>query len=170
MSDYLIQRHDLCMTDPAPFNQHWEARIAVPVSSIDIGKALQPCGSALRAGDLVNITSFTRRDWLVMTEVASFRVASNASKVVVVQVGNTVAVPEHDVNRAENETVRLAIVQVGAAYIVQDEKGNDLETFVDMAQAETFKQREERRVRPVVPSASEPASVAASGRGRRRAA
>lgn len=148
MSDYRIQRQDLCMSDAAPFNQHWEARMAQPIAKTDMEAALQPCVQSLRAGDLINVTAYSKPDWRVMTEVASFRVVSVAQKIRLIQIGETVTIPSEVLDVAERENVRLRVVQIGSVFIVEDEKGNQIENFVDREQAEVFKRREEGRPRP----------------------
>jgi len=154
MTEYLIQRHNICMSDPSPFNQHWEARVSVPLAGLDVAAALQPCASVLKSGDLINIAAFTQSDWQVLTEVAAFRVTSVHGRVKVLPVGDIARVPEEDISIAESATVRLHITQNGSAFTVEDESGNHLETFIDAQQAAEFIAREERRVRPADPTAA----------------
>lgn len=156
MSNYVIQRHCLCMSDPAPFNQHWEARVVADLSKIDVGAALQPCITSLKAGDQLSITAFTKNDWRVISQVATFRVVSVAQTVRVVLIGAITDIPAQDLERFEIENLRLKIVQRGSSFVVCDEQDNEIEAFSDLEQAETFKRREEGRPVPVIKKAEPP--------------
>lgn len=137
---YRINRNDLCMSDPMPFSQHWEARVTVPIDSIeDMGAALHPCISSLRPGDLVNVCSFEKHDWQRLKEVASFRVVSvDNVKVETVQITETIKVPARTANEEAAHQPVLRVVEVRGAFEVRDEKGNCLEAFVERDQAEAF--------------------------------
>ena len=140
MDNYRIARADMCMSDPMPFSQHWEARVTVPIDSIeDIGLALQAGFSSLRPGDLVNICSFDKLDWRHLVETASYRIAScDHGKIEAVQVSETVKVRAPKRNEIASDTVKLKVVTNGNSYEVRDQMGNSLEVFVTEQQAKDF--------------------------------
>lgn len=141
---YLIPRHDICMSDPMPFNQHWDARVPVPIADVgDVGKALHSAFASLRPGDRVDIASFADRAWTNAVEFATFRVTSLDDDVIkVIQIGDTVKVPKAKPASAKPADDQLEVVTVkGGAFEVRDGKGNTLETFVSRKQAEDFKRQ-----------------------------
>lgn len=140
MGFYPIPRSDMCMSDPMPFSQHWEARIPVPISSIDdMGRSLQAAYTSLKPSDLVHICSFERNDWTRLTEVASFRVVScDNGKIETVQVSDTVKVPARKVASNAEVAAEYEIIKMGHAFEVRDGHGSTLEVFVAHDQAATF--------------------------------
>lgn len=140
MALYLIPRSDMCMTDPMPFCQHWEARVSVPIASIDnVGAALRDAYDALKAGDLVNISAFEDKMWLKLTESAAFRVVSCIDKrVQVVQVSPTVIVRPGESKQDSPPEMELSVIKVRGAYEVRDPLNNTLDAFVDEEQAKSY--------------------------------
>jgi hypothetical protein len=143
-----IQRHNLCMSDAAPFNQHWEARLTGTLEGADVGAALQPCISSVKPGDLVNVTAYEDYTWSRMTEVQSFRVVAVSDKVEVLAVSKLFSVPADKPKVDEGTTpVKYDVVEENGSWVVKDHMGKDVESFTDKVQAEAFKIREEGRAK-----------------------
>ena len=140
MNFYRIPAHDICMGDPAPFGQRWEARVPLPLKDVgDIGKALHTRYGDFRPGDLVNVCAFDSLQWNHLLEVAAFRVASvDHNEVAVVAVGKPVAVPKPDPKVEADAASNLVIAQNKNAFEVRDERGNVIDVFVDRKQAVDF--------------------------------
>ena len=142
--DYRISRAEICMTDPAPFAQHFEARIAIPIADVsDMGIALNNAYSMIKPGDLINVCAYESRAWEAVTEVATFRVvATDKERLRLFQIGQTVKIPPAARVLPKPELTPLKVVKVGRSFEVRDGKGNIIEAFVDEKQAEAFKDRE----------------------------
>ena len=156
MGFYPIPRSDMCMSDPMPFSQHWDARVPVPISSIDdIGRSLQAAYTSLKPGDLVHMCSFERNDWTRLTEVASFRVVSCDNSVIeTVQVSDTIKVPAKRVESGAEIAAKYEIIKMGHAFEVRDGHGNTIEVFVAHDQAVAFIETMKNKSRPNAPSLS----------------
>lgn len=158
---YRIPRSDLCMSDAMPFSQHWEARVAVPISEIsDMGEALVAAYSSLRPGDLVNICSYTKNDWTRLAEVATYRIVKRDNmRVYAMQIGQTSKVSEDKVNEKIDDAIELEVVKVGNAFEVRDKKTTaTLDVFVSQEQADAYVKREEAK------------NVSPSGKAKKKAA
>lgn len=140
MTQYVIPRTDICMSDPMPFSQHWEVRIPVTIDMLgSLGAALQNSYMQFKPGDLVQVAAFTDKDFKRLLEVADFRIVScNARTLEAVQITETVRVPavlpENDPASQQN----LVIKEVRGAFEVNDQLGNTLDAFVDKKQAQAF--------------------------------
>jgi hypothetical protein len=146
---YRIPRSDICMSDAMPFNQHWEARIPVPIEELgDLGTAFHSAFGSLLPGDQIEVCSFERvgGDWRRLLEIATFRIVEKtAERAEAVRVGKVFSVPEPMAKISETTVSQLVIVDVGKAFEVRDAAGNIIEQFVDKAQAEVFRDREMAR-------------------------
>jgi hypothetical protein len=136
---YRIPRSDIVMSDPMPFNQHWEARVSVPIDEIgDVGLALHSAYAAFRVGDKVNICAFATRDWQEMTEVAEFRIHSLAnSRVRTMRVGATAKVPKEVSPKVGAPGAPLTVKPADNVFNVCD-GDHVVEVFVERKQAEAF--------------------------------
>ena len=126
---YRIPRADMVMSDPMPFNQHWEARIPVPISFIedDAGLAFHAAFTSLQPGDSVTVCAFERAagKWGYVKEVAEFRVTEkNESTIRAVRVGDVFEVPAPKKNEIIGGVIALDIVPVRGAFEVRDRRGN----------------------------------------------
>lgn len=140
---YRLPRTDICMSESMPFNQHWEARVPLPIAKIDdIGLALHAVYASFRVGDLVNVCAFESRSWETLIEVASFRVHNlDNGRIKVLQIGETVKVPKTKTDARVKPGEPLNVVPVNGTFEVRDGKGSTIETFVDRKQAEAFARR-----------------------------
>ena len=137
---YVIPRSDMCMSDPMPFSQHWEARVPVPLEEIeDMGAALQMACASMRPGDLVFVCSFEDKNWHVLTGTQAFRILSVAER-------RVHAATVSEITRFGNvkplvnapAPTKLHIAQVGNSFEVRDDKENPLEIFISKEQAESY--------------------------------
>lgn len=146
--NYVIPRTDLCMSEAMPFNQHWEARISVPIADIkDMGNALQSAVAVMKPGDLLNVCSFANHNWDRLMETAQFRIVSGSQRrVLAVQVTDTVKVPEDVVLVKASEVLKLSIEKIGNSWQVKDSRGSIVEVFVEEKQATEFVAREEAKM------------------------
>jgi len=141
-----IPTSDICMADAMPFQQHYEARIAIPMKDVgDMGLALHGACATLKAGDQVIVCAYKKRDWQVMTEIAVFRIVENNNRIKTIQVGTTLSVPTPTTVVTLAPGQKLVVVPRDSVFDVQDGKGNVVETFVDRKQAEAFANRESSR-------------------------
>ena len=151
---YRIPRGDLQRSDPMDFGQTWYARIPVPISDIgDLGLAFLPCFAALETSDFIRITAFEDvrgRSFGRAIEVAEFIVAlKDDDGLEIVPFRETVQLARYTSVEKSQDRSRdaLRIVRSGAAFEVQDAKGNSIETFVDREQAKEFAEREGDRMK-----------------------
>lgn len=140
------------MSDPMPFSQHWEVRIPMRIDAIgDLGAALQNSYTSFKPGDLIQVSSFTTRDFVRLLEVADFRVVScNSFKLETVQVTETVKVPEVRPEYDPASQQNLEIREVRGAFEVCDQLGNIIELFTEKKQAEVFIENYRKITTPVV--------------------
>jgi len=139
-NQYRIPAQDLCMGDPAPFGQRWEARVPLPLSEIgDLARALHSRYSEYRPGDLVNICSFDSLRWNHLQEMATFRIVSiDHNALAIVQIGEIVVVPKPAPVVVNPEMPDLKIVPLNNTFEVRDGQGNVIDLFVERKQAEVF--------------------------------
>lgn len=140
-NQYRIPAQDICMGDPAPFGQRWEARAPLPFAKIgDLGKALHSRFSEFRPGDLVNVLSFDSLRFAHLVELAAYRVAStDHNTLTLIQIGDTVKVPKPQPDDAVSAgEASLVVVERNGSFEVKDDKGNVLDLFVERVQAERF--------------------------------
>ncbi len=151
MTQVLIPRSDICMSDAMPFSQHWEARVAAMIEDIDdLGFALQTAYASFKPGDLVNICAYANNRWERLVEVASFRIVScDNRKIETVLVTPITRVPAARFAPGEVDPSKLVKVNVGKSWEVRDERGNILEAFVDEKQAQAFIDAAQRPVKQI---------------------
>lgn len=148
---YRIERSNIVMCEPMPFNQHWEARVAVPIDELDVGEALIPNFTSFRPGDLVNICAFEKNDWRRLKEIAAFRIVScDDKRIEAIMVSDIIKVSERKPAQQVVSEVKLEIVQTGRAFEVRDQFGNTLDSFVERSQAEAFMGQQPGQLKPQV--------------------
>lgn len=142
--DFVIPRHDICMCEAMPFNQHWEARIPVPIEEVNFNIAFQQIYTSLKAGDLVRVCYFDRNggEWGRLREVVSVNIVDVANrKIETVFATDILKVKDSRDDPQNVKNVSLEVVKVGNAFEVKDTNGNTIEVFVEEEQANEFKKR-----------------------------
>lgn len=152
---YRIPRQDMTMISPeAAFNNHWEARIPVPIADIeqDLSWAFHAGYAGLWPGMKIVVTTFSRVgtswDTSEMQEEASYRVTrKDDDKIYLVRTSEVFTLKHEDAPPAPPEIrENYQIVEISpSAFEVQDLAGNSIEMFVERQQAEEFCDRENRR-------------------------
>ena len=144
MEQYYIPRIDICMSDAMPFSQHWEIRIPMTIEKLgNLGTALQNSFDQFKAGDLVQVSAFTDKNYVRLLETADFRIVSCfGRKIEAIQTTETIKVPaprpEMDPSSKQNLHIVSKTAGNQTAFEVQDGLGNVIELFVDEKQAHEF--------------------------------
>lgn len=145
---YQIPRKDMTMAAPMSFGQHWEVRIFCPISFVDTdpGAAFHQAITSLTLGDLLNVLAFdTPGESGKLREVASFRVTEKSERnIKAVRINEIFEVPLENPAAKVDGIVALDIVPSGNGFEVRDRIGNVLEHFIDLEQAEKFRDLEQR--------------------------
>lgn len=80
MDELRCKSGDLCMSDAAPFQQHWECRTTWPLADVIHDKYFLPMRNQLRSGDSITLCRYDAADpshqKLKLLEVANVRVLS----------------------------------------------------------------------------------------------
>ncbi len=146
---YRIPRADLIMAEAMPFQQHWEARVPVPIDKLgDLGLAFHNAFSSIRLGDRIDVCFFEQMKVVsgetegVMRETATFRVTSRdleKSRMEVVQIGETFKIAPPKVLKPNTPRVEMHKVKVAEkAWDIRDNLGNVIEQVGSAAQASEF--------------------------------
>lgn len=159
---YRIPAQDLSSFDESQHGCRWNARIPQPISFIDDdpGLAFHSQFDRMRTGDEVRVCAYDPklgawRDGLApVREIAWYHIvgktpAGQGVKIATlraVRIGEIFEVPVDNPAAVVDGVLALDIVPVAnGCFEVRDRKGNVIETFVDLPQAEAFRDREQGR-------------------------
>lgn len=159
---YRIPVQDLSSIGDEQHGVRWSARIPVPISFIDDdpGSAFQSQFGRMQTGDQVRVCAFEpgtgawRDGAAPVLEFAEYLVTHKipagggikTARLVACRIGDVKEIPKPGPADVVDGVLALDIVPVaGGNFEVRDRRGNVIEQFVDMKQAEEFRDREQNR-------------------------